>query len=719
MAVCVVCLLCAEHLPCKEHLDNSNPTTKSNLAKLESPTNHGSSNNPNSINEEILNSKLSSSDVLRIENAYRKPRGRTKSTLNESQAKNRSKRHAHHHHSHDEEESSNAPGNIISRDFLKKIFQQFGDTEGRTMDLNGFEKMLTHLRLYNLIEDRVQEDETAIKASKASEMEAITSSTVNDSCISSLELINRISPTSSSSNPIITHDHEDPDSNRGQHNDEHAHDSTTTTVINETTATKPRTEDHDVKSRVFVNSNDLYNICPILLYQLIAPTPLEKSGCIASDLIPKYNVKPIDELIEIENRFSVWLYAIISVLGVSLVGLLGVAVIPCMDRHFYQHIIQFLVALAVGTLAGDALLHLLPHAMVSIEMEDDHSGMAWKGLIAVIGIIFFFATERGLTMIAEWRKKIEKKEKPSSRVRVMRDPDSASINNSTAGDKLCKDRYNSYPYCYNEIAMETKEDHYHHHNQKSNRESMSGTPLSKKKNNCNTYNNTCNDNNVVKDTKDHGDHNENAQKLLQNIDVDGDRDKVRPYQEETYTIILREHESSHHGHSHKHGHVHSPPRSLSAVAWMVVMGDGLHNFTDGMAIGAAFSNNIAGGFSTAIAVFCHELPHELGDFAVLLKAGMTAKQAVYYNLLSSVLSFLGMILGIIIGETPEASAWVFACAAGMFLYIALVDMMPELTSAHNERCALSQCVLQILGMCTGLGVMLLIALFEDDLKNMF
>lgn len=51
---------------------------------------------------------------------------------------------------------------------------------------------------------------------------------------------------------------------------------------------------------------------------------------------------------------------------------------------------------------------------------------------------------------------------------------------------------------------------------------------------------------------------------------------------------------------------------MSSVAWMVVMGDGLHNFTDGMAIGAAFSANIAGGFSTTIAVFCHELPHELG-----------------------------------------------------------------------------------------------------------
>ena len=57
---------------------------------------------------------------------------------------------------------------------------------------------------------------------------------------------------------------------------------------------------------------------------------------------------------------------------------------------------------------------------------------------------------------------------------------------------------------------------------------------------------------------------------------------------------------------------------MSSVAWMVVMGDGLHNFTDGMAIGAAFAASIAGGFSTAIAVFCHELPHELGKYFLIL-----------------------------------------------------------------------------------------------------
>jgi zinc transporter ZupT len=67
---------------------------------------------------------------------------------------------------------------------------------------------------------------------------------------------------------------------------------------------------------------------------------------------------------------------------------------------------------------------------------------------------------------------------------------------------------------------------------------------------------------------------------------------------------------------HSHGHSHSPPGQeqvgMGSLVWMVVMGDGVHNLTDGLAIGAAFSQSLAGGLSTTIAVFCHELPHELG-----------------------------------------------------------------------------------------------------------
>ncbi|VEL08842.1 unnamed protein product [Protopolystoma xenopodis] len=134
----------------------------------------------------------------------------------------------------------------------------------------------------------------------------------------------------------------------------------------------------------------------------------------------------------------------------------------------------------------------------------------------------------------------------------------------------------------------------------------------------------------------------------------------------------------------------------------------------------AFAGSISGGISTAVAVFCHELPHELGDFAVLLKTGMRLKEAFFFNILSSVLSFVGMLVGIAVGNIQSASLWIFAFTAGTFIYIALVDMLPELSSADVKpgESRIAHLVIQNLGLMTGVGVMLLIALFEEQIKNM-
>jgi len=65
-------------------------------------------------------------------------------------------------------------------------------------------------------------------------------------------------------------------------------------------------------------------------------------------------------------------------------------------------------------------------------------------------------------------------------------------------------------------------------------------------------------------------------------------------------------------HSNGHAHTHELPATISGMVWRVIVGDGIHNFSDGLAIGVAFANSITGGISTSIAVLCHELPHEMG-----------------------------------------------------------------------------------------------------------
>lgn len=97
---------------------------------------------------------------------------------------------------------------------------------------------------------------------------------------------------------------------------------------------------------------------------------------------------------------------------------------------------------------------------------------------------------------------------------------------------------------------------------------------------------------------------------------------------------------------------------------------------------------MGGGLSTSVAVLCHELPHEVGDFAVLLKAGLSVKKAVMYNTLSAFLCFLGMTIGVVVGNLD--TGMLSSIIAGMFLYIALVDMIPQLDCCKYSRCSLQR-----------------------------
>ncbi|XP_078718611.1 zinc transporter ZIP12-like [Lampetra fluviatilis] len=149
---------------------------------------------------------------------------------------------------------------------------------------------------------------------------------------------------------------------------------------------------------------------------------------------------------------------------------------------------------------------------------------------------------------------------------------------------------------------------------------------------------------------------------------------------------------------------------------MVLIGDGLHNFADGLALGAAFSLSLGDGLATMLAVALHELPHEIGDFAILLNTGLSVRAALGLNLLSALTALVGFYIGASVSENEMAMQWIIAFATGMFLYLSINNMVSAILSSrsHVDRPWLLL-LLQNLGLFLGWACMLLLALYEDKL----
>ncbi|XP_057577878.1 metal cation symporter ZIP14 isoform X1 [Hippopotamus amphibius kiboko] len=158
---------------------------------------------------------------------------------------------------------------------------------------------------------------------------------------------------------------------------------------------------------------------------------------------------------------------------------------------------------------------------------------------------------------------------------------------------------------------------------------------------------------------------------------------------------------------------------IGTLAWMITLSDGLHNFIDGLAIGASFTVSVFQGISTSVAILCEEFPHELGDFVILLNAGMSIQQALFFNFLSACCCYVGLAFGILAGSHFSAN-WIFALAGGMFLYISLADMFPEMNEVcqEDERkgSILIPFVIQNLGLLTGFSIMLVLTTYSGQIQ---
>lgn len=308
--------------------------------------------------------------------------------------------------------------------------------------------------------------------------------------------------------------------------------------------------------------------------------------------------------------------------------------------------------LAVGSLVGSALFHLIPQSF-NLVSPGNYEYLS-RALIIFGGVYLFFWSERIMKMFSEFRKN-RKKSKDNSL------PSTTSVEN----DKLRQVYFQNF-----------------------------------------------------------GDHNENTQAIISSKNEEmmiTNENKNGKHRDQEYERRERAN-SNFLALKHDHSHSHGESDEIATIAWMIIFGDGLHNFIDGVTMGAAFSSSILEGISISVAVICEEFPHELGDFAVLLGSGMSMRKALGYNFLSACTCYLGLIFGILLGDLSDMSPYVFALAGGMFLYISLVDMMGELSIKLEEagkrglKHTALMLLLQNIGILIGVGIMFFLAKYSDRIN---
>uniref|UniRef100_T1IZF6 EF-hand domain-containing protein n=1 Tax=Strigamia maritima TaxID=126957 RepID=T1IZF6_STRMM len=341
-----------------------------------------------------------------------------------------------------------------------------------------------------------------------------------------------------------------------------------------------------------LNRDEFLHLCPALIQQKVRGKCGEETREIKQQL----------------NMAEVYGYGTVTVFIISLCSLLGVVLMPIKHSHLYKYLMLCLIALAFGTLTGDALMHLIPEA-IGLHVHDhvhdhdhehghDHAHSHDDGIhvppyfwkfVAILGAIYGLFVVESLSHMA------------------MDDIDEKD-------DGVARHTHSHIPNV-DLVRIATKKD---------DDKTISTETLSTRMGSVATLN---------------GDTERNVQSS------------------ETQTFKPR-----------------NKCWGLTTLALVIIIGDGIHNIADGLTIGAAFSSSIKGGISSALAIFFHELPHEFGDFVILISTGLSYKKALVWNFLSSLTAFIGLYVGIELGENTVARQWILAIAAGMFLYIALGNM---------------------------------------------
>lgn len=171
--------------------------------------------------------------------------------------------------------------------------------------------------------------------------------------------------------------------------------------------------------------------------------------------------------------------------------------------------------------------------------------------------------------------------------------------------------------------------------------------------------------------------------------------------------------------SHDDHHSHDHNAHGRRVAGMfIILGDSMHNFVDGVLIGAAFLTDPQLGIITALAVTAHEIPQEVGDFAILLHGGYTRGKALFYNVLASLSTVIGGVLAYVsLGDLHHILPYFLTLAASSFIYIAVADLIPSLHQKTDIKTSLQQIAFILAGVVLILVMQSIAHRFEGKIEH--
>lgn len=154
-----------------------------------------------------------------------------------------------------------------------------------------------------------------------------------------------------------------------------------------------------------------------------------------------------------------------------------------------------------------------------------------------------------------------------------------------------------------------------------------------------------------------------------------------------------------------HHHHNDESHNIKPTAALVLMGDGVHNFIDGLAIAAAFMASIPLGIAATVAIAAHEIPQELADYSILRNSGLSRRKALVWNLLSALTAVLGGFVGFYVFNISAMYVhYALAITAGIFLYIAVADLIPEMHHSKIQSGWVFQSILFVAGILLMIGI---------------